>query len=190
MHQKRCGHHGHHHHAGKSSESLLNKEIILKELNLVPGAIILDAGCGNGYMSKAFAAKLNNTGRIYALDPDKNAIDNLKKEVKDTIIMPLVGDITQKTELEASSFDLIYLSTVLHGFRKPEIEGFQKEVRRLLKPKGVLAIIEIKKEPTPFGPPLEMRFSPPELRELIKLAPLKEVEAGTYFYMQLFEKKE
>jgi ubiquinone/menaquinone biosynthesis C-methylase UbiE len=179
-----------HHHAGKSSEHHLNKEIILKELHIFPGEIILDAGCGNGYMSKEFSRILNKTGQVYALDPDAKAIEVLKKETKDTNITPILGDITKTTEIEEASVDLIYLSTVLHGFSPSQIDGFQKEVKRLLKPKGILAIVEIKKEPTPFGPPLDIRFSPPELREVINLAPQKLLEAGQYFYLQLFEKKE
>ncbi|MFZ5451981.1 MAG: class I SAM-dependent methyltransferase [Thermodesulfobacteriota bacterium] len=186
MHQHDKGHH--HQHAGKSSESLLNKELILKELTFFPGQVILDAGCGNGYMSKEFSRILNNTGQIYALDPDKKAIDVLLEETKNTNITPILGDITKQTELEELSVDLIYLSTVLHGFSKSQVEGFQEEVQRLLKPKGILAIIEINKEPTPFGPPLDLRFSPQELREAIKLSPKKLVEVGPYFYMQLFEK--
>ena len=184
MHQEDKGHH----HAGKSSEKYLNKEIILKELNIFPGEIILDAGCGNGYMSKEFSRILNSTGQIYALDPDERAISVLKEETKNTNITPILGDISQQTELAESSVDLIYLAAVWHGFSQGEKDGFQKEVRRLLKPKGTLAIIEIKKEPTPMGPPLDLRFSPQELREVIKLSPKKLVEVGPYFYLQLFEK--
>jgi len=83
--------------------------------------------------------------------------------------------------------DLIYLSTVFHGFSKEDIDGFQKEVKRLLKPNAILAIIEIKKEETPFGPPLDIRFSPDELKETITLNPKSLVEVGEYFYMMIFE---
>ncbi len=69
MHQEDKGHH----HAGKSSEHHLNKELILRELNIFSGQIILDAGCGTGYMSKEFSKILNNTGKVYALDPDNKA---------------------------------------------------------------------------------------------------------------------
>jgi ubiquinone/menaquinone biosynthesis C-methylase UbiE len=75
----------------------------------------------------------------------------------------------------------------LHGFSKNEIDGFNKETRRLLKPNGVLAIVEIKKEPTPFGPPLDIRFSPQELKDIINLFPEKTVELGQFFYMQIFK---
>ena len=176
-----------HHHRGKSSESRLNKDIILKELNIRSGQTILDAGCGNGYMSKEFSKLLKNTGKVYALDPDNVAIEILKEETKGTNIEAIVGDITKRTQIKGASVDLIYLSTVFHGFSKKEIDGFQKEVKRLLKHNAVLAIIEIIKEETPFGPPLDIRFSPDELKEVITLNPKSLVEVGEYFYMQTFE---
>ena len=46
-----------HHHKGRSSERHLNRDIVLKELNIRSGQTILDAGCGSGYMSKEFSKK-------------------------------------------------------------------------------------------------------------------------------------
>lgn len=176
-----------HHHKGRSSESHLNRDIVLKELNIRSGQTILDAGCGSGYMSKEFSKILNNTGKVFALDPDKAAIEKLKKETKGTNIEPIIGDITKETKIEDSSVDLIYLSTVFHGFSEGEIDGFQKEVKRLLKPNAVLAIVEFKKVETPFGPPLEIRYSPEELKKTITLTPKFFVEVGEYFYVMAFE---
>jgi ubiquinone/menaquinone biosynthesis C-methylase UbiE len=181
--------HKNHNHAGKSSEKYVKKELILKELPISPGQTLLDAGCGSGYMAKEFSRVLKNTGKVYALDPDENAIANLQKETQGTNIIAVQGDITQKTSLTEGSIDLIYLSAVFHGFSRDQIKGFQKEVKRLLKPQGTLAIVEIKKEPTPFGPPLNIRFSAQELREAIDLPATKLVQAGDFFYMQLFEKR-
>ena len=176
-----------HHHKGRSSERHLNRDIVLKELNIRSGQTILDAGCGSGYMSKEFSKILNNTGKVYALDPDKAAIEMLKKETNGTNIEPITGDITKETKIGDSSVDLIYLSTVFHGFSEGEIDGFQKEVKRLLKPNAVLAIVEFKKVETPFGPPLEIRYSPEELKKTITLTPKFFVEVGEYFYVMAFE---
>jgi len=178
-----------HHHKGKSSESLLNKDIILKELSILPNQTILDAGCGNGYMAKEFSRLLNGTGKVYALDPDKEAVEILKKETKGTNIEPLVADITKTTPMKSSSLDLIYMSTVFHGFPKDQIPNFQKEVERLLKPKAMLAILEIKKEDTPFGPPSDVRYSPEELKQTITLNPKATIKVGHYFYMQVFQNR-
>jgi ubiquinone/menaquinone biosynthesis C-methylase UbiE len=179
-------HHHHHHHAGKSSERFLNKEIILKELDIQPGMVILDAGCGNGYMSKEFSRLLNHTGKVYALDPDRESIERLRQETSGTNIETIQKGITAPTPIEKSSVDLIYLSTVFHGFSPAEVAGFKAEVSRLLKPGGRLAVIEIHKRETPMGPPLDQRYSPAELQQVIGLRPETLMDVGEYFYLQIF----
>ncbi len=178
-----------HPHRGKSSEQHINKDVVLSALAIHPRQTILDAGCGNGYMSLAFAERLTSQGKVVAVDPDAESIENLKKKIGTLPIEAMAADITRPLAIDALSLDMIYLSTVLHGFSKDQINGFQREVLRLLKPGGRLAIVEIKKEKTPFGPPVEMRFSPEELKNTIHLAPGPYVEAGRYLYLQIFEKK-
>ena len=177
-----------HHHRGKSSENLLDKPRVLANLVITFGQVILDAGCGSGYMAKEFSKLTGEAGVVYALDPDTISIDTLKSEVLGTNIKAFVGDITRETILTASSIDLIYLSTVIHGFSRAQLKGFIKEVKRLLKTKGRLAIVEMKKKDSPFGPPLDIRLSPEDLRQAIDLLPIQLVDVGEYFYMQIFEK--
>jgi ubiquinone/menaquinone biosynthesis C-methylase UbiE len=171
----------------KFSEGLLNDKKILENLDICPGQTILDAGCGNGYMAKKFSELVGKTGKIYALDPDKQSIAKLKKEVEMTNIEAFVSDITKATRLKAASIDLVYLSTVFHIFSESQIEEFVTEIRRILKPNARLAIVNIKKEDTPFGPPIEMRSSPEELRRKVPLIPKILVEVSEHFYMQVFE---
>jgi ubiquinone/menaquinone biosynthesis C-methylase UbiE len=176
-----------HKHEGKSSESLLDKTVILEGLSIKPHQHIIDAGCGNGYMAKEFSKLLRNTGKVYALDPDTQAIKQLKNEVYSTNIEPLEADITKTTPIKASSVDLLYLSTVFHGFSQDQIAGFQKEAARVLKPGAKLVIIEIKKEVTSFGPPMEIRFSPEELKRTLFFTPKTLIDVGAYFFMLIFE---
>ena len=173
---------------GKFSEGLLDDETILKKLKINLGQTILDAGCGNGYMAKKFSVLVGNAGKIYALDPDKESINKLRKEAEKTNIEALVGDITKTTEIKECSIDLVYLSTVFHIFSDTQIVGFEKEIKRILKPRAKLAIVNIKKENTPFGPPLEMRSSPEELRQKLSLTPRELIEVSEHFYMQIFVK--
>jgi len=52
-----------HHHRGKSSESILDKNTILSNITITPGQTVLDAGCGDGYMSKEFAKLAGENGK-------------------------------------------------------------------------------------------------------------------------------
>ena len=170
----------------KFSEGLLDDERILACLDIGAGQTIVDAGCGSGYMALKFSQRVGPDGKVYALDTNEGFIANLRKEVENTNIEVLVGDITRPTVLEDASIDLVYLSAVFHIFSEARIEGFVKEVKRILKPEARLAIVNLNKEETPFGPPIERRSSPEELIRKLPFAPQQLIDAGEHFYMQIF----
>lgn len=173
-------------HRGKFTENLLNNDLIIKSLGIAPGQTVLDAGCGNGYMTKLFAKAVGPAGKVYALDTDSQAISILRHQTRGTNIETIMGDISQETVIEASSLDMIYIATVLHSFTRQQLQEFIREVKRLLKPDGVLAVVEIVKQETPFGPPLSMRYSPEELKALVPLKAENTVAVAEHFYMQVF----
>lgn len=172
----------------KFSEGLLDTKKIIDTLEIHPGQTVLDAGCGNGYMAKIFSELVGESGKVYALDCDSHLINTLKTEVEGSNIEALTGDICKKNILEDNSTDLVYLSTVFHIFSGSQIVWFEQEVNRILRPHGKLAILNIIKEETSFGPPVSMRSSPGELREKLAFIPEKLISVSDYFYMQLFEK--
>ncbi|WP_319407485.1 methyltransferase domain-containing protein [uncultured Desulfosarcina sp.] len=175
---------------GKFTEGLLDCEQIFRTLNIKPGLTILDAGCGNGYMSKRFSNQVAPSGKVYAIDRDQYFIKSLHNETRETHIVAMQADITGPTLLNESSVDIIYISTVVHIFSKPQMQGFLREVKRLLKLDALLAIVEIEKKETPFGPPLKQRYSAEELKEIVPLVPIDTVKVGEHFYMQIFQNKE
>ena len=138
-------------------------------------------------MSKIFSKKVGQSGKVYALDPDPESIEILRKETQGTNIEALEGDITKPTPLHQASVDLLYISTVIHGFSIQNMKDLIKEIKRILKKNAVLAIVEIEKKETSFGPPLAIRFSPEELKDLIPFAPLNTIQVGEHFYMQTFK---
>jgi len=179
-----------HQHIGKFTEGLLDHKRILKTLKIRAGQTLLDAGCGNGYMSKLFSNAVTPSGKVYAMDPDKYFINILKNETQGTNIETIEGDVTEPTQLNESLVDIIYISTVIHGFSKNQMRGFLQEAKRLLKPDAILAVVEIEKKETPFGPPMESRYSPEELQQIVPMAPVETIQVGRYFYMQIFQNKE
>ncbi len=173
-------------HKGKFTQGLLDHANILAALRIQPGQVVLDAGCGNGYMAEIFAEAVTESGKVYALDNNPNFIATLKDRGTPANLEAIQGDITRPTPMQTDSLDLIYIATVTHIFSKAQMEGFVRETARLLKPGGRLAIVEIEKRETPFGPPLERRYSPKELTALIPMQPEGMFKAGEYFYMQIF----
>lgn len=173
-------------HRRKFSDGLLDNALILDSLDIRPGQVIVDAGCGNGYMARLFADRVGPTGRVIALDIAEEFLGPLRAEARPVHLEVVKSDITWPTGLEESSVDVVYISTVVHVFSKERFRGFVTEAGRILKPGGLLGVLEMEKKPTSFGPPLSQRYSPPELRRAIPLTPVKTVSAAEYFYLQIF----
>lgn len=176
-------------HRAKFTEGLLETDVVLDALNICHGQTVVDAGCGNGYMSMLFSKKVGLSGMVYALDRDRFFLNALEREMEAVNIEVMEGDITRPTLLRESSLDLVYISTVIHIFSRTQMQDFIREVRRVLKPDALLAIVEIEKRETPFGPPLASRYSPEELMGVVPMVSGKTVKVGQYFYMQLFRNR-
>lgn len=61
-------------------------------------------------------------------------------------------------------------------------------MKSLLKPEGVLAILNINKKEILYDPPLKMKVSVEEFKQVIKFTPTYYIELGENFYMQIFKK--
>ena len=171
----------------KFTEGLLDTELIINALDITPGQTIIDAGCGTGYMTKIFSQTVSTLGKVYAIDRDSYFIEMLAGEVKGTNILTIHGDITNLDQLKDRSADVVYVSIVIHALPKPKLIVFWKEAKRLLKVNALLAIVEIEKKETPFGPAMENRYSPEDLIQRIPMVPLRTLMVGKYFYMQVFQ---
>lgn len=90
-----------------------------------------DCGTGNGQV----AAELSKFfGRVEATDISKEQLENAKK--KENIHYSLQQ--AEKTDFPSQNFDLIISAQAAHWFDLPE---FFKEVRRCLKPDGIVMLI-------------------------------------------------
>lgn len=152
---------------GPSSFRMHDSKAVFDALALKPGEAFLDLGCGPGDYSLAAARIVGPSGTVTALDKWQYLIDGLRDTASTRgldNIEAMVGDITGTLPIEDHSVDFCLLSTVLHSFRLPVAEKMLfKEIYRILKPSGRLAVIECQKEEQPFGPPMHLRISPQEL---------------------------
>lgn len=179
--------------AGRSSFALVDKNKVFGELQLEGGISFLDLGCGRGEYAMIASEIVGNEGVVYGIDLWEEGINFLQEEASargSKNIKAMVADAGKKLPLEDTSIDVCFMATVFHDLVLANTaEGALKEVFRVLKEGGVLAILEFKKIDGPPGPPLSSRLAPEEVEERVipygfEIVGLKEM--GPYNYLQSF----
>ena len=155
-----------HHDRGRGPSSLWlhDPEAVFRQLGLKPGDGFLDLGCGPGDYAIEASRRVGPAGRVYALDKSALMVQRLSEtaELKGlTNIEATMADITGRLPIGDGCIDRCLICTVLHIFGRTGIDQVAfGEIRRVLKPDGRLAVIELKREDQPFGPPRERRLAP------------------------------
>jgi ubiquinone/menaquinone biosynthesis C-methylase UbiE len=174
----------------------MDAEYVLSKVGLKEGDIFLDAGCGDGFISIAASSWVGNGGKVYAVDAYEGSINNLKSEIQEKGINnlePILADITSSIPLEDGTADIYFIANVVHGFVvNNELDNAIREIKRVLKPGGILAVVEFKKEEGTPGPPISTRLDEKEVKDIMikyGFKFLKEEEVGDYHYLvtALFE---
>lgn len=182
--------------AGSSSIQLVDIKKLFFELGLKEDTIFLDLACGSGAYSIAASEYIGQTGVIYAIDLWKEGIESLQREIRSKKLKNIqasISDVSERIPIETDFVDVCLMATVLHDLIQDKTDvGTLKEVNRVLKPQGMLAIIEFKKIDGVPGPPLRIRLSPEEVET--HLIPYsfrfsKTMNIGPYTYLSIFVKQ-
>jgi ubiquinone/menaquinone biosynthesis C-methylase UbiE len=182
--------------AGKSSFDLVDVEKLFSELNLKPETVFLDVACGRGSYSLAVSKLIEAEGHVYAVDLWEEGIAILEGEVTKRGIKNLtarVADVSRHIPVADKSIDICLLATVLHDLiQVQKAEGTLKEVQRVVKIGGTVAVVEFKKIEGPPGPPIDIRITAEELVGYALphgLVPVKTVDLGPYHYLTLLARE-
>jgi len=123
---------------------------LIKRSGISPNITVLEIGCGSGAYTSLIAREVGEQGRVYALDIQSTMLkqfrDKLDREENKDIhnVAPILGN-AYELPFENHAIDLVCMITVLQEI--PDRLKALKEVMRVLKPKGILAVTEFLPDP-------------------------------------------
>jgi len=155
-----------------------------------PSTVFLDLGCGRGDYTVAIAEAIGPAGKIYGVDAWEEGLAELKTRAAARSIgniHTISADLNKAIPFEDHVVDICLMATVLHDLlREGTGEVPLQEIRRVLKPDGMLAIVEFKKVEDGPGPPLSIRLSDREVEEVLRPFGFRKErvrEVGPYHYL-------
>jgi ubiquinone/menaquinone biosynthesis C-methylase UbiE len=161
---------------------------VLKELDLLPGEVVVDIGAGDGWWSERFGRAVGDGGIVHAAEVDKKKVDSIKKRLADIPqIQPYLCQ-PDSTTLPENSCDMAFFSQVYHHLESKSRVDYLRHLRKVVKPSGRLAVIEkyatIATRKKDHGTPLSVLITEAEQAGWI---PLRcELLTGTYHYLAVF----
>ena len=112
---------------------------------LLPYHVVADVGCGSGYLTIPLAKYLFD-GKVYAVDNNKDMLDNTKCQMERINLtnISLIHHKKRKLTIDTNSLDGAFADFVLNRFETPS--PLLKEIRRCLRKGGWLAVLEVGKQ--------------------------------------------
>ena len=180
--------------AGKSSFDLIDAKQLFERLSIKKGSTFVDLGCGRGEYAIEAALRTGKEGSVYAIDIWEEGLAALGTEAEFrglSQLKVLPADICATLPLQDQSVDVCLVATVLHDLvREGCADGALEEARRILRPQGMLAIVEFKKFDGHPGPSIEVKLSPDQVEKIGALHGFRSkelAEIGPYNYLVMFD---
>lgn len=130
-----------------SREKEEQPEKVLDVMNLQPGDMVCDLGCGTGYFARRMAKRVGPEGKVYAVDIQPEMLElcmEYAKEagVADTVV-PILGEY-DNPRLPKGKMDWIIMADVYHEFSHPQ--EMLARMRESLAPGGHIVLLEYRDE--------------------------------------------
>lgn len=118
---------------------------VIERSGIKPGLQVLEIGCGSGAFTTFAARAAGETGKVFALDIEEKMLAQLKKKLarnenQDIKNIELVNKSAYELPFPDNSIDVIFTVTVFQEI--PDKNKALSEMKRVLKPDGILAITE------------------------------------------------
>ncbi len=166
----------------------------IEQLALRQDQIVADFGAGSGAYTLAAAKALNGSGKVYAIDVQKDLLARLEKTCHEAHVGNVSFiwgnmEIPGGTKLRDKSADVVIVSNVL--FQTPDKRTVIGEAERVLRDGGRLLLVDWTGSFNNMGPTPEQVFPEKDARALVESLYFsfdRILSAGNYHYGLIFRK--
>ncbi len=165
----------------------------IAELGLMPSMKVADLGAGSGFYTIEVAKLVGASGRVYAIDVERNLLDKIKRgaSIAGMYNIEVVWGNVEKiggTKLREALLDRVILSNTLFQIEEKNRDNLALEIKRIMKSGGKLMVID-----WDAGSPLSPKTLIPQMLaegifEKVGFTIEKSFDAGDHHYGIIFRK--
>jgi predicted methyltransferase len=168
---------------GPDRDAWQRPEQIMDHLRIGEGSVVADLGAGGGWFTIRLAQRVGPNGLVYAEDVQQEMIGSINRRVEReglTWVKTVLG--TPVDPQLPGPVDVVLIVDAYHEMDDPVT--LLRNVRKALKPKGRVGIVEFTKAGHGPGPAMEERVDPEKVIADAKAAGLRLESRGNFLRYQ------
>lgn len=162
----------------------------LKAFELKENDVVADLGAGTGFYSVA-AGKIASRGKVYSVEVQKDFLDTIKNKIKEANLsnVEIIWGNVEKiggTKIGDAIVSAVVASDIL--FQVEDKINFISEIKRILKPKGRVLLIDWSESAVMVGTNIVSKEKALAMFEKAGFVLEREINAGDYHYGMILVK--
>jgi ubiquinone/menaquinone biosynthesis C-methylase UbiE len=119
------------------------RDRLVELARLVPGASVLDVGCGTGSLAIAAKRHVGPTGTVHGIDASTEMVAGARKKASRAgVAVTFTNAVVEELPFPAGHFDVVLSTLMLHHLPRAARERCAREIRRVLKPGGRVLVVD------------------------------------------------
>jgi len=123
-------------------DARLQPERVMDAVGIRPGMVVGEAGAGRGYFTFKLARRVGASGKVYANDIDRGALDHVRQVCRDDNVgnvETVVGEVEDPL-FPVAGLEVVVMVYAIHDFARPV--AFLGNLKKYLKPGGTVVVLD------------------------------------------------